>query len=72
MRAAALQYVRKVTGTRSPSKANEEHFQRAVDEITRATQAVLGAMEVRGPAHTREDELAKARARSAKRFGSPA
>ena len=71
MRAAALQYVRKVTGSAKPSKANEEAFERAVEDITRATQEVLSRMEVKGPIRTRMEEMAKARARNAKRFGTP-
>ena len=72
MRAAALQYVRKVTGTRAPSKSNEEVFERAVEQLTALTQELLGGMEVRGPVRIREEEIAKARARNAKRFGTPA
>lgn len=70
MRAAALQYVRKITGTRAPSKPNQEAFAEAVEEVTRITREVLQRMEVRGPPRTREQEIAKARARNAKRFGT--
>ena len=70
MRAAALQYVRKVTGTQKPSAANLAAFERAVEDITQATQVLLSSMEVRGPFKIREEEIAKARARSAKRFGT--
>jgi hypothetical protein len=69
MRAAALQYVRKVSGTRAPSKGNQESFDRAVEEITRATRALLEGLDARGPARTREVEAARAKLRSAKRFG---
>jgi hypothetical protein len=69
MRAAALQYVRKVSGTRAPSQANQASFDRAVEEITRATRELLHGMEARGPAKDREAEAARARLRSAKRFG---
>jgi hypothetical protein len=69
MRAAALQYVRKVSGTRAPSQANQASFDRAVDEVTRATQALLQSLEVRAPARSREVEAARAKLRSAKRFG---
>jgi len=71
MRAAALQYVRKVSGTRAPSKANQERFDRAVDEITRATAALLDGMETQAPPRDRAEEAARARLRSAKRFGRP-
>lgn len=69
MRAAALQYVRKVSGTRAPSRANQERFNRAVDEIARATSALLDGMETQAPARTREIEAARAKLRSARRFG---
>ena len=69
MRAAALQYVRKVSGTRTPSKANQERFDRAIDEITRITQALLDGMETAAPPHNREEEARKAKFRSVKRFG---
>ena len=69
MRAAALQYVRKVSGTRAPSKANQACFDQAVAEVTRATQTLLAGLEVRSPPRTREAEAARARLLSAKRFG---
>ena len=69
MRAAALQYVRKVSGTRAPSRANQERFDRAVEEIARATSALLDGMETQAPARTREIEAARAKLRSARRFG---
>jgi hypothetical protein len=72
MRAAALQYVRKVSGTNKPSKVNQDRFDRAVAEVTRATRDLLVHMEHRGPARSREEEAAKAKARSAKRFGPTA
>ncbi len=67
--AAALQYVRKVSGTRKPSKANLERFDRAVAEITKATRELLTTFEIFGPPRTREAEAEKGRARNAKRFG---
>jgi hypothetical protein len=70
MRAAALQYVRKVSGTLKPSKANEATFGRAVDELTRLTRDLISAMEVNSPPKDRAEEAAKARARNAKRFGT--
>ena len=69
MRAAALQYVRKVSGTRAPSRANQDRFDRAVEEIARATRALLDGMETQAPVRTREVEAARAKLRSAKRFG---
>jgi hypothetical protein len=69
MRAAALQYVRKVSGTRAPSQANQACFDRAVEEITRATRVLLQGLEARGPAKDRKVEAARAKLRSAKRFG---
>jgi len=70
MRAAALQYVRKVTGTRAPAKGNQDVFDDAVERITAITRALLDRTEVRGPPRIREIEIAKARARNAKRFGT--
>ena len=70
VRDAALQYVRKLSGTRKPSKANEAVFAAAVDEITAATQRLLGGLTTTAPPRDREAEAAKARARSAKRFGA--
>ncbi|WP_394835521.1 DUF2277 domain-containing protein [Pendulispora rubella] len=68
IRAAALQYVRKVSGTRKPSKANQEIFDRAVDEIARITGHVVHGMETQSAPRTRENEAAKAKARGAKRY----
>jgi hypothetical protein len=69
MRAAALQYVRKVSGTRSPSASNQERFDHAVEAITQITRDLIETMEVRAPPKHREAEIAKAKARSIKRFG---
>lgn len=69
VRAAALQFVRKLTGTTRPSRANEEVFVRAVDEVALAARRLLDAVETRGAPRDREEEARKARARSAKRFG---
>lgn len=63
IRAAALQYVRKVTGARSPGKADAAAFERAVDEVAEATARVLGALSAKGPARTRERERERARER---------
>ena len=71
MRAAALQYVRKVTGVQKPSQINTAVFEKAIEDITNATEVLLAGMQVKGPLHTRAEEIAKARARNAKRFGTP-
>ena len=70
IQAAALQFVRKISGSTKPSKANEEAFQRAVHDIAHATEHLLADLVSNGPAKNREEEAAKARARSAKRFAS--
>lgn len=69
VRAAALQYVRKVTGTRAPSRANQALFERAIDEIAHVTRHLVDAMETHAPPRTREGELARSRAKNLKRFG---
>ncbi|MCM3635075.1 DUF2277 domain-containing protein [Paenibacillus camelliae] len=66
--AAALQYVRKITGFNKPSKANEEAFNRAVYEIQLISQNLLDALETKAEPRNREVEIERARARSAKRF----
>jgi hypothetical protein len=70
--AAALQYVRKVSGSTKPSKANEAVFQRAVDEIAHITAHLLEDLVTTAPARDREVEAARARARAEKRFGRAA
>lgn len=67
IRDAALQFVRKVSGVRAPSKADAEAFERAVDEVAASTRALLGALQPRGPARTREEERAKAKLKWAAR-----
>lgn len=67
--AAAVQYVRKVSGTSKPSAANTAAFEHAVAEVAAATQSLLDAMVTSAPPRDREVEAAKARARSAVRFG---
>jgi hypothetical protein len=67
---AALQYVRKVSGVTKPSRANEEAFNRAVHDIAHATEHLLEALVSTGAPKNREEEAAKARARSAKRFAT--
>ncbi len=69
MRAAALQYVRKVSGATRPSKANEAAFERAVDEVARATRTLLDALSTATPPRDREEFAARAREKSARRFG---
>jgi hypothetical protein len=71
IRAAALQYVRKVSGTNKPSKANEERFAHAVDAVACITRELLEGLEARAPRRNRDVETAKAKARSAKRFARP-
>lgn len=67
--AAALQYVRKISGSAKPSAANQEVFDQAVAEVAAATQRLLDGLVTHAPPKDRETEAAKARARSAVRFG---
>jgi hypothetical protein len=67
---AALQYVRKISGFTKPSRANEEAFARAVDEVAAATQRLLDALVTSAPPKDREVEAARAQARAAKRFAA--
>lgn len=69
VRAAALQYVRKVSGTTKPSAANQEAFDRAVEEVAEVTARLLDALVTTAPPKDREAEAAKARARAAERYG---
>jgi hypothetical protein len=68
--AAALQYVRKISGSTHPSQANQEVFDAAVAAIAAATQELLDGLVTAAPPKDREEEAAKARARAAKRFGT--
>ena len=68
IRAASLQFVRKVSGFNKPSKANEAAFLTAVDEIAAATGTFLSSLETNAPAKNRTEEAARARARTAQRF----
>lgn len=70
VRAAALQFVRKVSGFTKPSQANQAAFDQAVEEVTQVVQELLGKLATAAPPRDREVEAAKARARSAKRFGT--
>jgi hypothetical protein len=69
VRAASLQFVRKISGFTKPSKANEEPFQAAVEEIAQISLRLLTALETSAPPKNREEEAAKAKARAAVRFG---
>ena len=69
VRSAALPYVRKVSGSAKPSKANEAAFERAVDEIAHVTRHLLAELVTTAPPRDREVEAARARARAEKRFG---
>lgn len=70
IRAASLQFVRKLSGVTRPSKANEAAFTRAVEEVTRAARELLAALVTNAPPRDREVEASRARARSARRFRS--
>jgi hypothetical protein len=68
IRASALQFVRKLSGTTRPSKANEEVFDRAVEEVTAAAHRLIHSLQTSAPPRDRETEARKARERSLKRF----
>ena len=68
--AAALQYVRKISGATKPSKANEAAFERAVEEVTAASRTLLDSLVAAAPPKDREVEAAKARARAEKRYAA--
>lgn len=70
MRAAALQYVRKVSGSTRPSARNEAAFQLAVDEIQAITRRLIDSLQTSAPPRDQATELARARARNARRFGT--
>ncbi len=69
VRAAALQFVRKISGFTKPSKANEATFLAAVEDITLVSNRLLSSLETNAPPRNREEEAAKAKARSLARFG---
>lgn len=69
VRAASLQFVRKITGFNKPSKANEEAFQAAIDEVAAVSLRLLRSLETAAPPRNREEEAAKAKARGIARFG---
>src|SRR5690606_20811551 len=68
--AAALQYVKKITGFNKPSKINEEAFNQAISEIAEVTRNLLNSLETKAEPRNREVEAERARIRSAKRFGT--
>ena len=70
IRAASLQFVRKISGFNKPSKANEGPFMAAIDEIAGVSTRLLRSLETNAPHRNREEEAAKAKARAAERFGT--
>ncbi len=68
IRAASLQFVRKISGFTKPSKANEAAFVGAIDEVAAVSKRLLHALETSAPPRNREEEAAKAKARAAQRF----
>lgn len=70
VRAASLQFVRKITGFNKPSKGNEAAFMAAVDEVTAISARLLRSLETTATPKNREEEAAKAKARAAERFGT--
>jgi hypothetical protein len=70
VRAAALQFVRKISGFSKPSKANEAAFLMAVEEVAGVSHRLLRSLETNAPPRSREEEAAKLKARSAERFGA--
>jgi hypothetical protein len=70
VRAASLQFVRKITGFHKPSKANEEAFQAAIEEIAKVSARLIHSLETTAPPKSREELASKAKARAAMRFGT--
>jgi hypothetical protein len=70
IRAASLQFVRKISGFTQPSKANEASFLAAIDEVASVSARLLRSLETNAPPKNREEEAAKAKARAAERFGT--
>ncbi len=70
IRAAALQYVRKISGIGTPSAANQKAYNRAIEEVTKASARLLDSLVTTAPSKNREVEKAKAHARALRRFGS--
>ena len=71
IRASALQFVRKLSGTAKPSKTNEEAFNRAVDEVTESAHKLIFSLKTSAPPRDREEEARKAKLRAAERYGRP-
>lgn len=71
VRAASLQFVRKLSGFNAPSKANEAAFNRAIEEVYASARRLIDSLETHAPPRDREIEAEKARARAAERFGRP-
>ena len=69
IRAASLQFVRKLSGFTKPSQVNVEPFERAVEDVTKVASTLIDALVTKAPPRDREEEAAKARARAAKRYG---
>jgi hypothetical protein len=70
IRAASLQFVRKLSGFNAPSRANEAAFNAAIDEVAAVARRLIDSLETSAPTKNREDEAAKARARAVERFGT--
>ena len=68
VRASALQFVRKLSGSTHPSRANEAAFNRAVDEVTASAERLIQSLQTKAPPRNREEEMRKAKERSQKRF----
>ncbi len=71
IRASAIQFVRKLSGTNRPSRANEAAFNQAIEEVTTAAQRLIGSLTTTAPPRSREDEARKAQERSRERFARP-
>ncbi len=70
VRAASIQFVRKISGFSKPSKANEDAFLAAIDEVAAASSRLLHSLQTTAPPKNRDEEAAKAKARAAERFGA--
>jgi hypothetical protein len=70
VRAASLQFVRKLSGFNAPSKSNERVFNKAIDDVAKIARRLVDDLETAAPAKNREEEAAKAKARAAERFGT--
>ncbi len=70
IRAASLQFVRKLSGFTAPSKANEKAFDRAIDDVAKVARRLIDSLDTQAPPKNREEEAAKAKARAAVRFGT--